>query len=75
MQKRTPLLCICLLSICLCACQRNISQTESAYQEAEQAVEQGEGWKEAYQNLILEEGVKRMALIYLDEDDIRNCWR
>ena len=27
-------------------------------------------WKEAYQNLLLEEGAKRTALIYLDEDTV-----
>lgn len=29
-----------------------------------------ETWEEAYQSLILEEGFKKMALIYLDEDSI-----
>lgn len=70
MNKKTYLLCICLLSICLCACQRNVSKTESEPRETEQTAEQGDKWKEAYHNLILKENVKRAALIYLDEDAI-----
>ena len=96
MRKMKSLLCICLLCIGLCACQRNVHGTipeagsasaeteqtaesapaeteqtvESTPSETEQIVEQGNEWKEAYQNLLLKEEVKRMALIYLDEDII-----
>jgi len=38
--------------------------------ETEQTVEQEDSWKAAYQNLFLEEDAKRMALLYLDEDNI-----
>lgn len=68
MQKKISLLCMGMLSICLCACQRNVSEPESALQKTEQSVEQGDKWEEAYQNLLLEEDVERTALIYLDED-------
>ena len=70
MKKKISLFCVCVLSVCLCACQRNIPETKSAPPETEQAVDQGDKWKEAYQNLILEKDVKRTALIYLDEDAI-----
>lgn len=70
MHKKISLLCICLLSICICACQRAVSEKESASQETEQNELQGGKWIESYNNLILEEDVKRAALIYLDEDDI-----
>jgi len=43
---------------------------ESELLETEQTVDHEDGWKAAYQNLLLEEDVKRMALIYLDEDVI-----
>lgn len=62
MQKKIFLLCICLLSIGLCACQRDISEKSS------ETAEQGDSWKAAYQKLLLDEDVKRMALLYLDED-------
>lgn len=70
MHKKISLLCICLLSICICACQRAVSEKESASQETEQNELQGGKWIESYNNLILEEDVKRVALIYLEEDDI-----
>lgn len=70
MHKKRLLLCVCILSIWLCACQRNVSEMESASPKADQIVEQKGKWKEAYQNLLLNEDVKRTALIYLDEDTI-----
>lgn len=85
MRKKKSLLCICLLSIGLCACQKNVSGTiteteltppetgqtvESVPMETEQTVEREDSWKAAYQNLLLKEDVKRMALLYLDEDII-----
>lgn len=83
MQKKIFLLCICLSIIGLCACQRDSSEksseaksapmeteqtVESALSEVEQTAEQGDSWKAAYQKLLLDEDVKRMALLYLDED-------
>lgn len=111
MQKKTSLLCICLLSICLCACQKtdivsetvlepkeneqNVSrENQDEQQEIEQSIleednliesdtneeenetvynrvlEDGETFLDGYHSLILDKGVKRAELIYLDEDDI-----
>lgn len=68
MQKKIFLLCTCLFLIGFCVFP-GISETELAFPEG-QAVEYVGKWKEAYQNLLLEEDVKRMALLYLDEDNI-----
>ena len=85
MKKKISLLCTCLLSICLCACQETetVSETVSESQEIEKNVSQekeveqqeeltedGETFLDGYQNLILEKDAKRAALIYLDADDI-----
>lgn len=94
MNKKICFLCICLLSLCICACNGTVSEKESASQEIEQNTLQEDKWIEPntndneneaadskiledemafldeYNDLILEEGAKRSALIYLDEDAI-----
>lgn len=57
MQKKIFLLCICLLSIGLCACQRDISEKSS------ETAEQGDSWKAAYQKLILDEDTMPELLV------------
>ena len=96
MQKKIVFLCMSIVCLGLCACQKDASgaipeaesapletgqtveavplETEQTVEptpsETEQTAEQGENWKEAYQNLLLEEDVKRMALLYPDEDNV-----
>lgn len=70
MKKLIFLLCI-YICINLCGCQRTVPENDLVLAETEQnAPEEKATFLDGYAELVVAEDVKRVSLIYLDEDDI-----
>ena len=70
MKKLIFLLCI-YICLNLCGCQRTVPENDLVLAETEQnAPEEKATFLDSYAELVVAEEVKRVSLIYLDEDDI-----